>query len=222
MIDYIANIYNETERPKTAYPGKLAEYLTRYAELKPGMTLLEIGCGRCEFLHGFADCGLNVTGVDISPKAGEYAPEFNIHIANIEKETLPFPDCSFDVVYSKSLIEHLWEPEKYFHEAWRVLTFGGTLLTLVPDWESCYKIYFDDYTHRTPFSKVTLSNLYRMCGFSDIFVKRFRQLPITWKYPWINIISGMIAPFVPVRTQASFFRWSRELMVIGIGKKGKE
>jgi SAM-dependent methyltransferase len=221
MADYIATIYNETERPKTVYPGRLAAYLMEYAGLKPGMSLLEVGCGRCEFLRGFAACGLNVTGVDISPQAREYAPELPIFAADIEQDPLPFPDCSFDVVYSKSFIEHLWNPDKYFREAWRVLKEGGVLLTLVPDWESCYKIYFDDFTHRTPFTCVALHDLYRCCDFTEVSTRCFRQLPVTWKYPWMNIICRMIAPFVPVRTKIPFLRWSRELMVIGIGKKGK-
>ena len=56
-------------------------------------------------------------------------------------------------------------------------------------------------------------------GFSDIEVVKFRQLPIVWKYPQLNILCDIIAPFVPVRTEQKFLRWSRELMLIGSGIK---
>ncbi len=96
---------------------------------------------------------------------------------------------------------------------------GGLLLTLVPDWESNYKIYFDDFTHRTPFTKVALSDAYQMYGFQNVQVFKFRQLPILWRYPIFNYVSMLIAPFVPVRTKTKFFRWSRELMLVGVGRK---
>ena len=114
MADYLDVIYNDKARPQTSYPSKLAAYLVQLAGLKPGMSLLEVGCGRCEFLKGFAACGLSVTGVDISPKASEYAQGISILTADVETEKLPVADGSFDVVYSKSFIEHLVHPDRYF------------------------------------------------------------------------------------------------------------
>lgn len=222
MADYLTTIYNDKARPQTEYPALLAAYLMQFAGLTPGMSLLEVGCGRCEFLKGFAACGLSVVGVDILPTAAEYAPEISVLVADVETEKLPVADNSFDVVYSKSFIEHLTSPDRFFIEASRVLKPGGILLTLVPDWESCYKIYFDDFTHRTPFTRTTLEDLYHFTDFTDVVVRRFRQLPITWKYSWMNVICAAISPFIPVRTKVPFLRWSRELMVIGIGYKGKQ
>ena len=93
------------------------------------------------------------------------------------KRKLPFDDNSIDIVYSKSFIEHLHYPERYLEEAYRVLKPNGIFLTLTPDWQSNYKIFFDDFTHRTPFTTVALSDAYKMYGFKDINVYKFRQLP---------------------------------------------
>ena len=95
------------------------------------------------------------------------------------------------------------------------------LVTLAPDWEANYRIYFDDHTHRTPFSTVTLEDIYRIFGFEEVEVMKFRQLPVVWKYPALNIVCAVIAPFVPVRTKTKFLRWSRELMIRGCGRKPK-
>ena len=93
------------------------------------------------------------------------------------------------------------------------------LLTLVPDWESNYKIYFDDFTHRTPFTQMALTDAYKMYGFKEVRAFKFRQLPIVWKYPIINYFCAIITPFISVRTKNKFFRWSRELMLVGVGVK---
>ena len=126
------------------------------------------------------------------------------------------------MLYSKSFIEHLYYPERYLSEALRVLKPGGKLITLVPDWESNYKTYFDDFTHRTPFTQASLTDAYKMYGFSEVTVYKFRQLPIVWKYPMLNYVSSAIAPFVPIRATNKFLRWSRELMLVGYGTKPKE
>ncbi len=93
------------------------------------------------------------------------------------------------------------------------------MLCLVPDWEANYRTYFDDFTHRTPFSSVSLTDIYRICDFDRVTVSRFRQLPIVWRYPALNYFCAVISPFVPVRTRNTFLRWSRELMLVGSGYK---
>jgi len=218
---YLSVIYDEESHPYTEYPKQLCSYLFQVFKFKQGMRMLEPGCGRCEFLNNFRDLGLEVNGVDISSEAQDFMQGISVEIANIEKDPLPYEDDSFDIVYSKSFIEHLHDPENYLNEAYRVLKPGGLLLTLVPDWESNYKTYFDDFTHRTPFTKISLTDAYKLFGFEDIDVFHFRQLPIVWKYPAINYFCAVIAPFIPVRTTNKFLRWSRELMLIGVGRKPK-
>jgi len=217
--NYLSVVYDEKSHPYSDYPKKLCAYLFQSFGFKEGMKMLEPGCGRGEFLKNFKDLGLDVVGVDASPEAIAFVDGLDIKLCDIENEKLPFDDNTFDVIYSKSFIEHLYYPEKYLEEAYRVLKPNGMLLTLVPDWESNYKTYFDDFTHRTPFTKMALTDAYKMYGFKEVRAFKFRQLPIVWKYPIINYLCAFMSPFIPVRTQNKFFRWSRELMLVGIGKK---
>ena len=221
MASYLSVVYDEEARPYTDYPEQLIHYLFQSFEMQPGWKMLEPGCGRGEFLKHFQALGLEVTGVDICQDAKEFEQGFPVHICDIENASLPFEDCCFDVLYSKSFIEHLHYPERYLKEAFRVLKPGGMLLTLVPDWESNYKTYFDDFTHRTPFTQPSLLDAYKMFGFRNVEVYKFRQLPIVWKHPWMNLVCAAISPFIPVRTKSKFFRWSRELMLVGVGYKPK-
>jgi ubiquinone/menaquinone biosynthesis C-methylase UbiE len=219
MSDYLTVVYNEKDRPYTTYPQKLCNYIFNVFKMGKGMKLLEVGCGRGEHLIHFKNMGLDVHGVDVSPESVKYQPDIQIKIENIEKNGIPYDDNYFEIVYSKSFIEHLYYPENYIKEAYRVLKNGGLFLTLVPDWETNYKIYFDDYTHRTPFTKASLEDIYKIFGFEKVEVHKFRQLPIVWKYPVLNYFCAAISSFTPVRVKNKFLRWSRELMIIGSGIK---
>ena len=78
------------------------------------MKILEPGCGRGEFLKAFKDLGLEVTGLDISNGSSEYfIKENELVISDIEdKEGLPFQTIT-DIIYNKSMLEHLYKPDLF-------------------------------------------------------------------------------------------------------------
>jgi len=190
--NYLSVVYDEKSHPYNDYPKKLCAYLFQSFGLKQGMKMLEPGCGRGEILKNFKELGLEVVGMDISPEATKFDNGLDVKLCDIENEALPFDDNTFDVIYSKSFIEHLYYPERYLEEAYRVLKPNGILLTLTPDWEVNYKKYFDDFTHRTPFTQTSLINAYKMYGFNNVNVYKFRQLPIVWKYPKLNYFCALL------------------------------
>ena len=217
--NYLSTVYDSESHPYTTYPEKLCKYLYDRFNFNNEMKLLEVGCGRGEFLRNFKNLGLNVYGCDLSDEAKDYLEDFDIKTTDADNEPLPYEDSSIDIIFTKSFIEHLYYPEKFLGESLRVLKPGGLLLTLTPDWESNYKIFFDDFTHRSPFTKTALEDAYKMIGYSSVEVVHFRQLPIVWRFPILNLICALMSPFIPVRTSNKFFRWSRELMLVGIGTK---
>lgn len=222
MADYLKVIYDEGSHPYTEYPAKLCSYLFQAFSMKPGMKLLEPGCGRGEFLQHFCELGLDCHGIDKSPESAGFLAGVGIPVGvcDVEKDRLPFEDNTFDIIYSKSFLEHLRDPDVFLGEARRILKPGGLLLCLVPDWEANFKIYFDDFTHRTPFTDVSLRDILKICDFERISVYKFRQLPVVWRYPMLNYFCAVISPFVPVRTKNELLRWSRELMLVGSAYKG--
>ncbi|MAC42123.1 MAG: methyltransferase [Pelagibacterales bacterium] len=220
MADYLNIIYNKNTRPINEYPGKLINHLINKYQLKKGSKLLEPGVGRGEFLMEFQKRGIECYGVDISSFAGMDFKNIEVKTGiDIDNDVLPYQDNFFDIIYSKSFMEHLVNPEHFLKEAFRVLKPGGKIICMIPDWEANYKIYFDDHTHKTPFTIQSLEDILKICDFKEVNVIKFRQLPITWKYPLVNLISKIISPFIRVRTKNKFLRWSRELMLIGYGEK---
>jgi len=102
---------------------------------KEASSILDMGCGEGTRLAKIADKNGKIYGIDISKKAIEIAkkkyPQFNFRVGNLEK--LPFPDNTFDLVYSAFVFEHLRNPEKVIKEGVRVLKKGGSLLIAAPN-----------------------------------------------------------------------------------------
>jgi SAM-dependent methyltransferase len=219
--DYVAVVYNEQDRPFTQYPDQLARHLLQRYALASGQTLLDLGCGRGEFLRAFARCGLQVCGVDQSDAAKTLCPGADIRNANLEREPIPFGDDSFDVVYSKSVLEHFYYPENLVKEIYRVLKPGGLVISLVPDWEYNYLIYYEDYTHRTPFTLTSLRDIQLIHGFEQVEVERFRQLPRLWRMSWLIPFSALLAMLTPsfARHHSKTIRFSKEVMLLGSARK---
>jgi SAM-dependent methyltransferase len=219
---YLDVIYSEAARPFTDYPARLTRYLFDRFHIKQGHKLLDIGCGRGEFLSGFIDCGVQGYGVDISFPLEKYLVNADLRIANLEKEKLPYEDNFFDVVYSKSVIEHFYYPENLVQEMYRVLKPGGIVITLCPDWEFNYKSYFDDYTHRSPFMQSSLRDIQLIHGFEIITVERFRQLPVLWaRFSWLLGFAEFTRLLVPdfFKSQSRWVRFSKEIMLLSCAKK---
>lgn len=222
--DYVDVVYNEKDRPLTSYPGQLTSYLCDRYSLKPSQKILDIGCGRGEFLRGFVKKGLDAYGIDRSPAAEKICPEASLFTADLENEALPFEDNFFDVIYSKSVIEHFYYPEKLVQEIFRVLKPEGVVITLCPDWEFNYRIYFEDYTHRTPFMSSSLRDIQVIHGFDNVKVERFRQLPILWnRGGWLLPVAEATRLLIPVffKRYSKWVRFSKEIMLLSSATKPK-
>jgi len=227
QTDYTSVVYGEQRTPRTDYPHQLVSYLMDRFSIRPGDCLLEIGCGRGDFLLSFHKLGLKCAGVDIERRSIELLPGLDVRHCDISEQSLPFDDNTFDVVYHKSLIEHLHSPLNLIEETYRVLKSGGITIILTPDWVSQMKVFYEDFTHCRPYDVTALKDLLRIKGFSEVHTELFYQLPIVWRSPLVRILCKLLQLFISVPiarrltklTRVKFFRWSVELMVLGMGYK---
>jgi ubiquinone/menaquinone biosynthesis C-methylase UbiE len=102
---------------------------------RPGMRILDAGCGRGEVMLACAQRGAEVAGIDYSAAAVEISretlaehPGSEIEVGDIT--ALPWPDASFDRVQFSDVIEHIDPPQTVpaLSEFRRVLRPGGFLL----------------------------------------------------------------------------------------------
>lgn len=221
--DYVATLYNEEERPKTTYPLLCTRYLVDRFLILPNSLLLDIGCGRGDFARGFLECGLRVEGVDISVFSIKENTNSGVTIkkANVFESRWPFPDNYADVIFSKSVIEHIHNPEIFMNETYRVLKPGGRIITMTPDWETCHTSFYNDFSHVQPYTVRGLRDLLRMSNFHDVITEQFYQLPIIWQYPMLKIVSSVLRRVLTPDPSINnkFIRWSLELMCLGTGIK---
>ena len=119
--------------PLEALTTPAAARLVKFAKVRAGQNVLDVGCGTGVAAITAARLGASVRGVDLTPELLERARE-NAHIANVEidfrqgdVEALPFDDGTFDVVLSH--FGHMFapRPEVALAEMLRVLKRGGTI-----------------------------------------------------------------------------------------------
>ena len=112
--------------------------------LKPGMTLLDCGCGPAAITVGLAEAVApgSVIGVDVGASQIELAKQTakerrltNLRIEQASVYELPFADRSFHAVFSHALLEHLADPLAALREIRRVLIPGGLVGIASPDWD---------------------------------------------------------------------------------------
>jgi len=96
------------------YDGRwkvVAEEIANHYNLKPGDSVLDVGCGKGYLLYDLTQVvpGLKVSGIDISEYAIKNAKdEVKPFLQVGEAQNLPFPDNSFDLVISLTTIHNLY------------------------------------------------------------------------------------------------------------------
>ena len=112
------------------------------AEVRPGMHLLDVGCGRGEIIRHCMRLGIDAYGIDYSEVAAQMSREVikqetkhaeaaaDSGVCLADAKSLPFPDGYFDRVLLFDVVEHLypWELHRALRDIHRVLSDDGRLI----------------------------------------------------------------------------------------------
>ncbi len=140
---------------------------------------------------------------------------------DVVTEPLPFEDNSFDIIFSKSVIEHFYVDQlpHIMTELQRVLKKGGVIIFLTPDWASNMKEFYQIFTHVTPYTVSSMQQCLKMYGFENVMARTIMQLPSTWHSTAIERFARMVACLRLPRSWGKLARWSQERLLVGVGYK---
>jgi len=172
--------------------------------LRPGMTVLELGCGTGYFTQELARSGADVVAIDVSPellavaRAGYSAPNVRYEIQNAC--TLSYPDVIFDSVIGSSVLHHL-EIAKGLREIYRVLKPRGAIYFTEPNMLNpqialqknipWIKRKLGDSPDETAFFRWQLRRLLERMGYRDVRIDPFDFLHPKTPAPLIDRVDAL-------------------------------
>jgi SAM-dependent methyltransferase len=164
------------------FRGSVEEIRARLGDYLPAFEgasdVLDIGCGRGEFLQLLAERGVTARGIDINHEMVEACRGRGLAV--VEGDALEYlaslPDASLGGVFAAQVVEHL-EPGRLI----RLLdvAFGklrpGARVVLETINPACWAAFFDSYvrdlTHVRPIHPDTLKYLLQASGFQDVEIR---------------------------------------------------
>jgi SAM-dependent methyltransferase len=159
--------------------GHLPHQLRRtfLARVAPPARVLEAGCGRAHFTIALHARGYDAVGLDWGEATLERVrrrhPEVHLEVGDVRSS--PFPDESFDAVYSPGVCEHFADgPDAVLADAFRVLRRGGLAFVSTPYLNALRRRRWasrpggDGAFHQYVFPAATLTATLRRLGFVDV------------------------------------------------------
>lgn len=149
------------------------------ARIPAGGALLDLGSSDGETLRHIAELrpDLRLFAVDVSGHPETYPSGCQFHRADLQRDKLPWPDCSMAAISCMHLVEHLNDLTFLMQEAARLLKPGGRLYVETPHLRSLTlpslrdKVdvaftlnFYDDPTHVKLVSIGTLDHEVRRVG----------------------------------------------------------
>ena len=172
----------------------------------PEAHVLELGAGYCDWINNVP--AARRVAVDVWPELPAHAaPGVEPMVLDISHGLNILGDASFDVVLASNLLEH-FAPDaaaEVVRDVARLLRPAGRVILIQPNFRYAWRRYFDDYTHRSIFTDVSLPALLRAQGFRIIDVQP-RFVPYSMQGVRIPIAAWLVkaylmSPFKPAAGQ---------------------
>jgi 2-polyprenyl-3-methyl-5-hydroxy-6-metoxy-1,4-benzoquinol methylase len=132
-----------------------------------GRTVLDVGCGKGDFVDAALNAGWDVEGIELSQPAVNIAQEFCLPVSNLDFFSMKIENASRDLVTMFEVIEHVPNPGEFFSRAEEIVKPGGLVYLTTPNFNSLDRRVLGagwDAIHRehlTYFTPKTLINAVR-------------------------------------------------------------
>jgi SAM-dependent methyltransferase len=167
--------------PRDAIRARLESYLPFFAGTAD---VLDIGCGRGEFLELLAGAGVSARGVDTNHEMVEQCRARGLDV--VESDAVGYleklPDGALGGLFAAQVVEHL-TPDyllRFLELAFHKVRPGGRVVleTLNPAcWVAFFESYIRDITHKWPLHPETLKYLVLASGFTRADIEYRSPVP---------------------------------------------
>ena len=160
--------------------GRQEVYVDDFRDAAP---VLDVGCGRGEFLGLLRDAGIEARGVDRDPDMASFcrAEGLDVEQGDALSYLAELEDGSLGGIFAAQVVEHLRPPAllRLLELSAAKLRSGGILVaeTMNPLALGALKNYFADLTHAQPLVPETLVMLARQAGFERADVRFLNEPP---------------------------------------------
>ena len=176
--------YFAFEAKMRAPPDEVRERQRIYVDdFRDAAPVLDVGCGRGEFLALLRDAGVDARGVDADADMVAYARGEGLDVE--QADALAYlegvDDGSLGGIFSAQVVEHLPPPAlvRLLELSAAKLRRGGLFVveTINPLAPIALRHYFADLTHSQPLVPETLALLARQAGFGDVEIRYVNEPP---------------------------------------------
>jgi SAM-dependent methyltransferase len=154
-------------------PSRIRNILRFYVPyFRDRANVLDLGCGRGEFLDVLREQGLAATGVESHAGQAAECRRHGHHVieADLFDYVSSLPDASVDGLFAGHVIEHLPFPRlvQLYHRACRKLKPGGVFIaeTVNPHCTPAFKFFYLDPTHVAPLFPEVMEFVGQSTGFA--------------------------------------------------------
>lgn len=127
---------------------KTDQTLAHLPGAKPGLAVLDIGCGVGEVIDVFKDRGHACTAIEVNPIAVEWLKKNKISVFADSFDRFPETN-KFDVIMAWGVVEHVVNPHDFLKKVYRHLKPGGVFASEVPSGQ-CLTVDYARATGKDP------------------------------------------------------------------------
>jgi 2-polyprenyl-3-methyl-5-hydroxy-6-metoxy-1,4-benzoquinol methylase len=159
--------------------------------------VLDIGCGRGEFLELMVEKGISGYGIDLERDAVQYCLDMDLKAEQAEANAhlASLPDESLGGIFISQVVEHMTPSEliELIGAAYRKIKPGCHLVIETPN-PQCLLIFasffYADISHVQPIHPETMRFLLLSAGFSDVEISLANPVPRNQRLSKIGIEAG--------------------------------